>query len=106
MDNRKYFISSDLVVRLILEMKFWILFVSLLQYFIMDLLVKLLGVQIGAPYKITGLISESNSVLNALNDNLERIIVRLKPKNALIALVFSVDWAILKLPDLCRSIPR
>ena len=42
----------------------------MLDDLIMDLLMILVGVQIGAPYKTIGLMSESNSVMSALNDSL------------------------------------
>ena len=56
--------------------------------------------QIGAPYKAIGLISESKSMIRALNDSLDLIILRFKPKNALIALVFSMHSAVLSSPEL------
>ena len=47
----------------------------------------LVGVNIGAPYKAIGFINESNNVTAALNVIFDRIIVRLSPKNARIALI-------------------
>ena len=40
----------------------------------------LVGVNIGAPYKIIGRISESNKVINDLKESLDRTIVCFKPK--------------------------
>ena len=54
------------------------------QYLIIDLLVALLGVQIWAPYKTIGLLSESKSMASDLKDHFDRITVRFRPKNALI----------------------
>ena len=76
------------------------------QYLIIDLLVALFGVQIGAPYKTIGLMSESKSMASDLKDNFDRITVRFRPKNALIAFVLRVDCAVLNSPVLCKTIPR
>ena len=61
---------------------------SVSKAFSSDLFIELLGVQIGAPYNIIGLISELKSIDNALNDSLERITDLLSPKKARIAFVF------------------
>ncbi len=62
-------------------------------------MIELFGVHKGAPYRTIGLMSESNNVLNALNDNLDLFMVRFSPKNALIALVLRFSCAIESLPD-------
>ena len=61
-------------------MKFNTLFGLHFKSLIIDLLVALSGVQIGAPYSTIGLIRESKSVVSALNDSFERITVRFRPK--------------------------
>ena len=58
------------------------------KFLIKNLLIVLFGVNIGAPYSIIGLISESKSVEIALNESFERMTDLFSPKNALIALVF------------------
>ena len=80
-------------------MKFCTLYEVDFRYFIIDLFIALVGVQIGAPYRAIGLISESNRVSRALNDNFERIILRFNPKNALKALVLRADLAVLSSPE-------
>ena len=60
-----------------------------------------------APYNNIGLINESKSaVVFALQDIFARLIVPFRPKKNLIAFVFRVDWANLRLPDLSSTIPR
>ena len=68
--------------------KFAELSLSVSKAFSSDLFIEILGVQIGAPYNIIGLISELKSIDNALNDSLERITDLLSPKKARIAFVF------------------
>ena len=80
-------------------MKFNTLFGLHFKYLTIDLLVALSGVQIG-------LIRESKSVVSALNDSFERITVRFRPKNALMAFVFIVDCAVLSSPESCNTIPK
>ena len=72
----------------------------------MDLLITLVGVQIGAPYKIIGLTSESNKVVSALKDNFDRIIVRFKPRKARIDFILRLSCAVLSSPDWCKIIPK
>ena len=50
--------------------------------FIKDLVVVQQGVQMGEPYKIIGLIKESNKVVRALKDNFERMTERFNPKKS------------------------
>ena len=87
-------------------MKFTTLVNQALQYLMIDMFIAVLKVQIGAQYRMIGLISESNSVFRALNDIFGRIMVCFKPKKAIFALVFSVYCVVVNSPELCRIILR
>jgi hypothetical protein len=67
--------------------------------FIKDLVIVQQGVQIGEPYKIMGLIKESNKVVRALKDNFERMTERFNPKKARMAFVLRFCCAGFILPE-------
>ena len=55
---------------------------SLSPDLIIDLVNGQQGAQMGEPYKTIGLISESNKVVRALNDNFDLMTERLSPKKS------------------------
>ena len=67
------------------------------------LIIGKVGVQMGAPYIIIGLINESNSVVRALKESLDLLTVRFNPNRDLIDLVLRLSIAGLKFPDSKRS---